>query len=816
MEKNTVENNKSFKPIFVQDEMSSSYLSYAMSVIVSRALPDVRDGLKPVHRRIIYAMYKGGYDWSKPFRKSARIVGDVIGKYHPHGDQSVYDALVRLVQDFSMSVPLISGQGNFGSIDGDPPAAMRYTETKLGKISQFLTEDLEKDTVDFRSNYDETEKEPEVLPSQYPNILVNGAGGIAVGMATSIPPHNLGEIIDATIALIQNKEISISQLMKHVPGPDFPTGGIIIGKDIIKQGYNKGRGSFKIRGEIDFEAKKGGRDLLIIKSIPYQVNKSLLIEKIAQLVRDKKIEGIRDLRDESNREGIRVVIELRKSVEPETVRRQLYKLTNIETSFGFNTLAIVENKPKILNLKEFISEFLKFREDTVIKRVKFDLKKAEERAHILIGLATAVENIDEIIKIIKNSKDTNSAKKNLLSKKWKIKKSIKMISLIEKKNFSTYQLSNKQVDAILELRLQKLTAYGITEIETEISKISKLILEYKKIISSKKALYNLIIDELGKIKDKFPTPRKTKIIDAVLNYNIEETIQKESVVINITNQGYIKRGPLSSLKAQKRGGKGKTGISTREDDFVVQIFTANTHTPVLFFSTQGLVYKIKAHKIPEGTAASKGKSIFNILPLKSHHSISSIMPLPEDENEWKNLMVIFATSKGNVRKNSLEDFININASGKIAMKLDQDDKIIGVKICKNDQDILLSTQFGKCIRFKSKKLRLFKGRSSKGIKGIQLNEKDKVISLSILDNTQINHKTLNKDKKIKNAVDRFILSVSENGYGKRSSYLDYRVTNRGGKGIIGIINSPRNGNIASSLVVNESLMKFYYLLIKEA
>ena len=804
MEKNTVENNKSFKPIFVQDEMSSSYLSYAMSVIVSRALPDVRDGLKPVHRRIIYAMYKGGYDWSKPFRKSARIVGDVIGKYHPHGDQSVYDALVRLVQDFSMSVPLISGQGNFGSIDGDPPAAMRYTETKLGKISQFLTEDLEKDTVDFRSNYDETEKEPEVLPSQYPNILVNGAGGIAVGMATSIPPHNLGEIIDATIALIQNKEISISQLMKHVPGPDFPTGGIIIGKDIIKQGYNKGRGSFKIRGEIDFEQKKGGRDLLIIKSIPYQVNKSLLIEKIAQLVRDKKIEGIRDLRDESNREGIRVVIELRKSVEPETVRRQLYKLTNIETSFGFNTLAIVENKPKILNLKEFISEFLKFREDTVIKRVKFDLKKAEERAHILIGLATAVENIDEIIRIIKNSKDTSSAKKNLLSKKWKIKKSIKMISLIEKKNFSTYQLSNKQVDAILELRLQKLTAYGITEIETEISKISKLILEYKKIINSKKALYNLIIDELGKIKDKFPTPRKTKIIDAVLNYNIEETIQKESVVINITNQGYIKRGPLSSLKAQKRGGKGKTGISTREDDFVVQIFTANTHTPVLFFSTQGLVYKIKAHKIPEGTAASKGKSIFNILPLKSHHSISSIMPLPEDENEWKNLMVIFATSKGNVRKNSLEDFININASGKIAMKLDQDDKIIGVKICKNDQDILLSTQFGKCIRFKSTKLRLFKGRSSKGIKGIQLNEKDKVISLSILDNTQINHKTLNKDKKIKNAVDRFILSVSENGYGKRSSYLDYRVTNRGGKGIIGIINSPRNGNIASSLVVNES------------
>ena len=805
MEKNTVEKNKSFKPIFVQDEMSSSYLSYAMSVIVSRALPDVRDGLKPVHRRIIYAMYKGGYDWSKPFRKSARIVGDVIGKYHPHGDQSVYDALVRLVQDFSMSVPLISGQGNFGSIDGDPPAAMRYTETKLGRISQFLTEDLEKGTVNFRSNYDETEKEPEVLPSQYPNILVNGAGGIAVGMATSIPPHNLGEVIDATIAYINNKDITIGQLMKHVPGPDFPTGGVIIGKDIIKQGYNKGRGSFKIRGEIDFEEKKSGREVLIIKSIPYQVNKSILIEKIAQLVRDKKIEGIRDLRDESNREGIRVVIELRKGVEPETVRRQLYKLTNIESSFGFNTLAIVDKKPKILNLKEFISEFLSFREETVIKRVKFDLKKAEERAHILIGIAVAVENIDEVIKIIKNSKNTENAKKSLLLKKWKFKKSVKIINLIEKKkSISSYQFSKSQVDAILELRLQKLTAFGIEEIESEILNLSKLIIEYNKIINSKKTLYNLIVDELEKIKDKFSSPRKTKIIDAVLNYNIEETIQKESVVINITNQGYIKRGPLSSLKAQKRGGKGKTGISTREDDFVVQIFTANTHTPVLFFSTQGLVYKIKAHKIPEGTAASKGKSIFNILPLKSHHSISSIMPLPEDETEWKNLMVVFATSKGNVRKNTLEDFVNINNSGKIAMKLDNDDKIIGVKICKEDQDILLSSQFGKCIRFKSKKLRLFKGRSSKGNKGMQLNEKDKIISLSILDNTQINNKLVSKDKKIKNAVDRYILSVSENGYGKRSSYLDYRVTNRGGKGIIGIINSPRNGNISSTLIVNEN------------
>ena len=805
MEKSTIQNNNSFKPIFVQDEMSSSYLSYAMSVIVSRALPDVRDGLKPVHRRIIYAMYKGGYDWSKPFRKSARIVGDVIGKYHPHGDQAVYDALVRLVQDFSMSLPLIEGQGNFGSIDGDPPAAMRYTETKLGKIAKHLTEDLEKNTVSYRSNYDETEKEPTVLPSQYPNLLVNGAGGIAVGMATSIPPHNLKEIINGTIAYINNKDITIAQLMKHIPGPDFPTAGLIIGKDIIKQGYNKGRGSFKIRGVMEVEEKKNGRSFLVIKSIPYQINKSVLNERIAQLARDKKIEGIRDIRDESNSEGIRVVLELRRGVEPETIKRQLYKFTSIESSFGFNTLAIVDKKPKILNLKEFISEFVKFREDTTTKRIIYDLKKAEERAHILIGLATAVENIDNVIKIIKSSKDTSAAKKNLLEKKWKIKKSIKLISLIEKKkNVSSYQLSETQVDSILELRLQKLTAYGISEIELEINKLSDSIVGFNKTLNSKKELNKLIVSELDLIKSKYGIERRTKIIDAVLNYNIEETIQKESVVINITKQGYIKRSSLTTLKSQKRGGKGKQGIVTRDEDFVVQIFTANTHTPVLFFSTQGLAYKIKAYKIPEGTASSKGKSIFNLLPLKNHHQISSIMPLPEDENEWKKLLVIFVTANGNVRKNTLEDFVNINANGKIAMKLEENDTIVGVKICRDDQDIMLSTKQGKCIRFMSKKLRVFKGRSSKGIRGMNLKDGDKVISLSILDNPKIESKIIKKDEKIKKGLDKFILSVTENGYGKRSSYMDYRVTNRGGKGIIGIINSPRNGNVASTLVVEEN------------
>ncbi len=803
MQKIENKKNGSYKPIFVREEMSSSYLSYAMSVIVSRALPDIRDGLKPVHRRIIYAMYKGGYDWSKPFRKSARIVGDVIGKYHPHGDQAVYDALVRLVQEFSMSLPLIHGQGNFGSIDGDPPAAMRYTETKLSKVAQFLTDGLEKETIDFRRNYDETETEPTVLPSQFPNLLVNGAGGIAVGMATSIPPHNLGEIINGTINYIKNNNVTISQLMKDIPGPDFPTGGIIIGRDMIKQGYNKGRGSFKIRGEIEEETLKNGKSRLIIKSIPYQVNKSVLNERIAELARDKKIEGVSDIRDESNSDGIRVVVDLRRSVEPETVRRQLYKLTSVESSFGFNTLAIVNGKPKILNLKEFISEFVTFREKTVQRRVRYDLRKTEERAHILIGISTAVENIDPIIKIIKNSKDTASAKKNLLSKKWSIKKSSKLVSLIEKKqNISKYQLTTTQVDSILELRLQKLTAFGISEIEEEIKKLSDLIIYYNKILKSKKELFNLIIKELEEIKSKFSVKRRTKIVDAVLNYSIEETIQKEAVVINITNKGYIKRGSLSSVKSQKRGGKGKTGITTREEDFVIRVLSGNSHSQVLFFSSQGIAYKLKAWKIPKGTLASKGKSLFNLLPLKNTQSITSTLLLPENENEWKKLFVVFATENGKIRKNSLEDFTNINSSGKIAMKLDENDKIIGVEKCREDQDIILGTKFGKCIRFMSKKLRLFKGRSSKGIRGIDLGENDKVISLSVIDNIKNEEMSAKKNGSKKEANDKYILSITENGYGKRTSFFDFRVTNRGGKGIIGIVNSKRNGNVTSTLVVS--------------
>ena len=804
MSKIEIPEDKNIKPISMHEEMSSSYLSYAMSVIVSRALPDIRDGLKPVHRRILYAMYKGGYDWSKQFRKSARIVGDVIGKYHPHGDQSVYDALVRMVQDFSMSLPLVDGQGNFGSIDGDPAAAMRYTETRLSKVSQYLIDDIEKNTISFKSNYDETEKEPSVLPAQFPNLLVNGAGGIAVGMATSIPPHNLGEVIDGTLALITNRDIKLKDLMKHIPGPDFPTGGVIIGKDFIKQGYNKGRGSFKIRGEISIESLKNGRERLVITSIPYQVNKSVLNERIAQLVREKKIEGIKDIRDESNREGIRVSIDLRNGVEPETVKRQLYKNTQIESSFGFNSLAIVDGKPETCSLKDFLSNFLKFREDVVIKKTKFDLKKAEDRAHILLGLSISVENLDKIIKIIRNSKNPEDAKEQILKTKWKVIKSQKMIFLIEEKsNKNSYSLSQSQVNAILELRLQKLTALGINEIEQEIKKLTDEIKRYKKIISSKKELMRVISDDLKNIKEKYSTPRRTKIIDAVLNYDIEETIQKQSVLITVTLQGYIKRGSLNSVKTQKRGGKGKTGITTRNEDSVVQTLSVNTHTSVLFFSTEGLVYRIKAWKIPEGSSASKGKSLFNILPLKNHQSISSIMPFPDDDADLKNYQIVFATAQGKIRKNSLEDFSSINSTGKIAMKLDPNDKIVGVKICKEDQDIILSTKLGKCIRFESKKLRIFKGRSSKGIKGIVLAPNDQIVSLSIIDSDKKykNGKKSLEEKSELKAKEKFILSITENGYGKKTSHMDYRVTNRGGKGIIGIINSQRNGNISSSFPV---------------
>ena len=826
---------KKYSSVQIVDEMKTSYLSYAMSVIISRALPDARDGLKPVHRRIIYAMYKGGYDWSKQFRKSARVVGDVIGKYHPHGDQAVYDALVRLAQDFSMSVKLLDGQGNFGSMDGDRAAAMRYTETRLAKIAEYLVADIEKNTIDYQNNYDDTELEPTVLPAQFPNLLVNGAGGIAVGMATNIPPHNLGEIIDGTLAYIDNNEISIDELIKLIPGPDFPTGGLIIGKDAIKTGYKTGRGSIKIRGEIETEEEKKDKTLIVIKSVPFQTNKSLLIEKIALLVREKKIEGISDIRDESNKEGVRIVIDLKRGVSSEIIINQLYKYSPIESSFGFNTLAILNGKPELLNLKQFIKIFVEFREKILIKRTLFDLKKAKDRVHILIGLFIAIENIDEIIAIIRKSKNPNDAKTILQNKQWNFKKSKinkDILDVSDLSNKEQYYLSDYQVRAILELRLQKLTAIGHEEINLEISDLHKLIIKYKEILNDRNALLTQIKNELKDIKSKFANPRKTKIINKVENFDIDDVVQKEDVIITITNKGYIKRSPLSSIRVQKRGGKGKTGITTRDEDFVSQIFTASTLTPILFFSSKGIVYKLKAWKIPEGSNQSKGKALQNIFPLKEGHMITSIMPLPSDEATWAKMKIIFATANGKIRKNSLLDFENIQSSGKIAMKLEENDSIVGIKIIEDDDDFLLSTEKGKSLRVQSTKLRLFKGRSSKGIKGISLKKDDKIISLSILKSVKISSdearayikaSRLEKDidetpdddtekskevKLSKKQIEEFknkeqyILTITANGFGKRSSAYEYRVSGRGGQGIISIISSERNGLVASTFTIN--------------
>ena len=783
----------------ISDEMKSSYLSYAMSVIVSRALPDARDGLKPVHRRIIYAMYKGGYDWSKQFRKSARVVGDVIGKYHPHGDQAVYDALVRLAQDFSMNTKLLEGQGNFGSLDGDRAAAMRYTETKLAKISEFLISDIDKNTVNFQNNYDDTETEPVVLPAQFPNLLVNGAGGIAVGMATNIPPHNLGEVMDGTLAYLDNNKISVSEIMKKIPGPDFPTGGIILGKNEIKNGYEKGRGSIKIRGEIEIEEGSRDRKLIIIKSVPYQVNKTVLIEKIALLIRDKKLEGIADLRDESNKEGVRIVIELRKGVNQEIIINQLYKFSPLESSFGFNTLAINEKKPELLNLKQFIEIFVSFREKTIIKRTLFDLKKAKDRSHILIGLFIAIENIDEIISIIRKSKTPNDAKVSLLKKTWNFKKSKldkNILNINELSDLDHYQLSDFQVKAILDLRLQKLTAIGYDEINNELSELYELIIKLKKILNDKTELINLIKNELIGIKNKFSTPRKTKIIDQITSVEVEDVIQKEQVIVTVTNKGYIKRTPITNIKAQKRGGRGKIGIITREEDFVTQLFSVNTLTPVLFFSNKGIVYKLKTWKIPEGSNQSKGKSLHNLLPIDNQSYVSSIMPLPENENEWSDLNIVFITKLGKIRKNNLEDFKNIQSNGKIAMKLDKDDEIVSVKLLKANEDVMINSYFGKSLRVNSKKIRLFKGRSSKGVKGMSLKNNDRVISLSIL-----NPNIISSDKDEMKSKEEFILTITENGYGKRSSAYEFRETGRGGQGIINISTTERNGNVAASFPI---------------
>ena len=772
MQKTEAPKDNNIKLISMHDEMSSSYLSYAMSVIVSRALPDVRDGLKPVHRRILYAMYKGGYDWSKQFRKSARIVGDVIGKYHPHGDQSVYDALVRMVQDFSMSLPLVQGQGNFGSIDGDPAAAMRYTETRLSKVSQFLIDDIEKNTVSFKSNYDETEKEPTVLPAQYPNLLVNGAGGIAVGMATSIPPHNLGEIIDGTLALIDNKDIKIKELMKHVPGPDFPTGGVIIGKDIIKQGYNNGRGSFKIRGEVSIESLKNGRERLVITSIPYQVNKSVLNERIAQLVREKKIEGIKDIRDESNREGIRVAIDLRNGVEPETIKRQLYKNTQIESSFGFNTLAIVEGKPKTCTLKDFLANFLSFREDVVIKKTKFDLQKAEERAHVLEGLIIASDNIDKVIALIRSSSNADEARAKLIE---------------------NFKLSEIQAKAIVEMRLRQLTGLEQDKLRAEYDALMKTIEDLKDILDKKDRRMQIITDELVVIKEKYGDERRSQIEYAGGDLSMEDMIPNEKVVITISNAGYIKRTPLVEYKTQNRGGVGQRGSTTRNEDFLEHLFVGTNHQYMLFFTQKGKCFWMRVFEIPEGSKTSKGRAMQNLINIEQDDEVKAFICTQDlkDEDYINSHYVIMATKKGQVKKTSLEQYSRPRSNGINAITIKDDDELLEAKLTTGNSQVLIAVKSGKCIRFEESKTRPM-GRNASGVRGIRLKDsKDEVVGMISV-----------------NDLDSDILVVSANGYGKRSSLDDYRITNRGGKGVKTISITEKTGELVTikNVTDNDDLM----------
>jgi len=835
--KSVTKENTSISQIPIDDEMQKSYLDYAMSVIVSRALPDVRDGLKPVHRRILYAMHEAGYEWNKQHRKSARVVGDVIGKYHPHGDQAVYDALVRLAQDFSMRVPLLDGQGNFGSMDGDRAAAMRYTEVRMAKISKFLLEDIEKDTVEYRPNYDESESEPIVLPSKYPNLLVNGAGGIAVGMATNILPHNLGEVIDACIAYIDDQEISFEKINEIIKGPDFPTGGKIIGTKGIKDSQSSGRGSIIVQAKSSFEEFKSDREAIIFTELPYQVNKSSLIEKIAELVRDKRIEGISDLRDESDRQGVRVVVELKKGVIAQVILNKLYKFTPLQSSYGVNALALNDQKPELMNIKDFLRHFINHREEIISLRTRYDLNKARDRAHVLTGLAIAISNVDQVIEIIKNSKDPSSAKIELLKTKWKSSDVKDILELIDDprqiKNDKDIYLTEDQAKSILELRLQRLTALGKGELEEELKALSVNINEYLSILRDKNKLQSVIKDELDNIKQEFSSSRKTEIADhEVSDIDQEDLVQRSDMVISITNSGYIKRVPLEMYRAQKRGGKGRSGMKTNDEDFVTQVFTSSTHDNMLFFSSSGIVYKLKTWKIPESSPTAKGKAIINLLNLKQDDQLSSILVMPENKASKDDNFLIFATADGSIRKNNIDDFKNIQANGKIAMKLSDSNKIVGVKICTENDDVLLSTKEGKCIRTPVSKLRTTKSRSSIGVRGIKLAENDSIISLSILSHLDVTsseakaYLKMNKATKedsddneedsreeiedIKLSEDRFqemkaceqfVLTVTENGFGKRTSSYQFRVTNRGGSGIMCITTSSRNGNVLASFPV---------------
>ena len=717
--------------------MKRSYLDYAMSVIVARALPDVRDGLKPVHRRILYSMHEQGYEWNRPYRKSARVVGDVIGKYHPHGDQAVYDALVRMAQDFSMRLPLIDGQGNFGSVDGDPPAAMRYTEVRLQKVTNALVDDLDKDTVDFVANYDNSEREPVVMPARFPNLLVNGAGGIAVGMATNIPPHNLGEVIDGAIALIDDPALTIEDLNKIILGPDFPTGGIILGRAGIRAAYNLGRGSIIMRGRHTIETIRKEREAIIITEIPYQVNKAHMVERIAELVKEKKIEGVADMRDESDRDGYRVVIELRRDAVPDVVLNQLYRFSALQTSFPANIVALDGGRPLTMNLKDILTAFIAFREEVVSRRTKFLLNKARDRAHILVGLAIAVANIDEVIHLIRTSPDPNSAREALLARDWPATTAATLIELIDDPRHKvspagTARLTEEQARAILDLRLQRLTALGRDEIKDELDKLAVEIADYLDILRSRARIQAIIKAEMLEVKDEFATPRRTEIVDQEGEMEDEDLIQREDMVVTVSHLGYVKRVPLSTYRAQRRGGKGRSGMQTREEDFVARLFVASTHTPVLFFSSRGQVYKEKVWRLPAALPQSRGKALINILPLEQGERINTIMPLPEDESTWAGLDVMFATTSGTVRRNKLSDFVDVRRSGIIAMKLDEGEAIVDVQICTERDDVLLATAMGQCIRFPVPDVRVFSGRTSMGVRGILLESGDTVISLSIL------------------------------------------------------------------------------------
>ncbi len=831
------------RPVSITDEMKRSYLDYAMSVIVSRALPDVRDGLKPVHRRILYTMYENGFTPDKPYKKSARVVGDVMGKYHPHGNLAVYDALVRMAQDFSLRVPLIDGQGNFGSVDGDSAAADRYTEVRLQKVAMTLLDDLDEDTVDFQMNYSGEFREPVVVPARFPNLLVNGAGGIAVGMATNIPPHNLGEVINAALALIDNPELGIDELIEIVPGPDFPTGATIIGRGGIRNAYHLGRGSIIMRARATIGEIRKDREAIIVTEIPYQVNKATLIERIADLVREKRIEGISDLRDESSREGMRIVIELKRDAVGEVVLNQLYRYTALQSSFGANVVALNGGRPEVMNLKDMLSAFVNFREEVVSRRTKFRLNKARDQAHVLVGLAIAVANIDEVIHTIRTSADAASAREALMTRAWPAKDVSALIALIDDPRHAvsldgTYHLSDAQARAILDLRLQRLTALGREEIEAQLNEIATKIRDYLEILSSRLRIMTIIKDEMIAVRDAFATPRKTEILDYASDMDDEDLIAREDMVVTVSHAGYIKRVPLSTYRAQRRGGKGRSGMQTRDEDFVTRLFVASTHAPLLFFSSAGQVYKEKVWRLPVAAPQARGKALVNMLPLEAGERINTIMALPEEEESWASLDVMFATSGGTVRRNKLSDFSNVNRAGKIAMRLEGDEAIVDVQICSENDDVLLTTLKGQCIRFEVGDVRVFKGRDSLGVRGVNLAAGDKVISLSILRHFEARPEERTAYLKMRRAIagestgediveveaedmteavsinqeryaemsasEQFVLTVSENGYGKRSSSYEYRVTGRGGKGIVAMTVNDRNGSLIASFPVENS------------